>query len=270
LSDRSRVTSPSPIVNGSLSPDGRVLVTATEDEMITLWDTATGRHRKIVSVPGIKYADPYGRGPRIGDFVFSPDGRHLAVTKLADLLFWDTESGASRRFSRLNGPSVRFLPQGEGVVMSHGEELARGRLTTGEPERTQSTGHEGVSTLSVSADGRLIATGGGRGTIQLWDTSSLEGRGAGLVGHTENVHSLAWSPDGKILASSSTDGTVRWWDVATRQELERVEDHDPTPLKLLFSPDGAILAGYREIDMGNAWVSEVVLWPAARDDSPGE
>src|SRR5262249_51772906 len=40
--DRSRITSPSPIANGSLSPDGETLATATMDERITLRDTATG------------------------------------------------------------------------------------------------------------------------------------------------------------------------------------------------------------------------------------
>jgi hypothetical protein len=59
------------------------------------------------------------------------------------------------------------------------------------------------------------------------------------------------------------------WDVAARQELERLEDHDAFNLKLLFSPDGSILAGDDEMEMIDGWDSDVVLWPAPRDEAPG-
>ena len=77
------------------------------------------------------------------------------------------------------------------------------------------------------------------------------------------MDSLAWSPDGKILASSSRDGAVRLWDVATRQELGIIDEDAPLDLKLQFSPDGSILAGY-----GGGPLPEVVFWPAPRDEKP--
>jgi WD40 repeat protein len=266
--DRSRITSPSPIFNGSLSPDGKTLAMATIDEKITLWDAATGRPRKSVSAPGIKYINP--TWPPLDEFPFSPDGRHLAITKPGHgLLFWDTESGVVRQSTRHGDTRVRFLPRGDGTIVSHGDDLARGRLAAGQDELNKLTGHHGIGSLALSADGRLIATGGQEGTIKLWDTSTLE-QEAFFVGHGEHVTSLAWSPDGKILASHSTDGTVRFWDVATRQELERLEGHhNADELKLLFSPESSILAGYVAIGTIEGWVTEVVLWPAPRDEAPG-
>jgi WD40 repeat protein len=189
------------------------------------------------------------------------------VTKPEGLLFWDAESGVSRQSPRLNDPIVRFLPRGEGIISFRGLELARGRLTTGPYELSKPTGHQKISSLALSADGRLIATGGSEGTIKLWDTSSFDPE-ASLAGHVEPVTGLARSPDGKILASRNADRTVRLWDVATRQEPERLEENDLFELKLQFSPDGSILAGYCVIEMTDGWASEVVLWPAPQDDVP--
>src|SRR5262249_54302204 len=147
------------IFNGGLSPDGKALATATMDEAITLWDTATGRPRKSVSAPVIRYLWPDTR-PQIAEFVFSPDGRHLVIPRPGQGLFlWDTESDVPHPSPPLDDPRVRFLPRGEGTVFSHGPELARGRLTTRQDGLTKPTGHHGIASLAVSADGRLIATG---------------------------------------------------------------------------------------------------------------
>ena len=260
--DRSRITSPSPIFNGYLSPDGNTVATATMDEKITLWDTATGQPRKSVSAPGIKYIDtPFGE-PRIDEFPFSLDGRHLTVNRPGQgLLFWDTESGLLHQSPRHDDARVRFLPRGDGTILTHGDVLARRDLPSGPDKLTTLTGHHGIESLALSRDGHTIASGGGEGAIKLWDASTLEQEG-GLGGHAKGVNSLAWSPDGKILASRGWDGIVRLWDVATRQELERIEYYEPLDLRLLFSPDGSILAGYSE--------SEVVLWQAPRDETPGQ
>ena len=267
--DRTSIVAPSPIFNGSLSPDGKSLVTATMDEMITLWDTATGRPQKSVSVPGIKYISPLENRPQVDEFPFSADGRYIAITKPGQgILFWDTESGVPRQSTRLNDHIFRFLPSAEGVMLFEGHELARVHPVSGQDGLTKSTGREWITSLALSADGRLIATGGKKGAIKLWDTSSLKQK-ASLIGHREPVTSLAWSPDGKILASRSVDKTVRLWDVAAHEELERAEDQDPFGLRLLFSPDGSILAGYGEMRVSTGRASEVVLWSAPRDDAPG-
>jgi hypothetical protein len=65
------------------------------------------------------------------------------------------------------------------------------------------------------------------------------------------------------------DLTVRLWDVAARQELERIEDQEFFAMKLLFSRDGSVLAGYWAGDVPDepGWVSEVVIWEAPRDEA---
>ena len=75
-----------------------------------------------------------------------------------------------------------------------------------------------ISDISVSPDGRLLATGSADGTASLLDTrTGLTVRT--LTGHTAPVWSPVFSPDGRRLATASSDGSVRIWDVASGSEL---------------------------------------------------
>lgn len=70
------------------SPDGKTIVTAGSSRYICLWDAATGRlKRKVTVLPATKV------GPRVWSAVYSPDGRYL-VTAGNDWQahVWDTAS----------------------------------------------------------------------------------------------------------------------------------------------------------------------------------
>jgi hypothetical protein len=69
-------------------------------------------------------------------------------------------------------------------------------------------GNHAVSVWSVafSPDGKLLASGGEGGLIQLWEVEHRRPLGEPLESHTEGVMSVAFSPDGKLLASGGEDG----------------------------------------------------------------
>src|SRR5687767_8037485 len=75
-------------------------------------------------------------------------------------------------------------------------------------------GHmRGITSLTYSADGSVLASGRLDGTIGLWDTRSGELL-ATLKGYTGGVTGVGFLADGR-LASASYDGTIRPWGLET-------------------------------------------------------
>jgi len=73
----------------------------------------------------------------------------------------------------------------------------------------------GVKSLTVSADGTMVVSGGIDGRLRLWNIKEGRVVGDSLEGHKGEVEYLNWSPNGLEIASGSQDGTVRRWNPDT-------------------------------------------------------
>lgn len=102
-------------------------------------------------------------------------------------------------------------------------------------------GHaRGVTWLTMSSDGRYVASSGLDRMILLW--SIPERRRAGSIGpHAAPIYKLLFGPAARCLASTHGDGTIKLWNLPDGSPHgQPLSGCDPN--FVLFSPDGRFLA----------------------------
>jgi len=103
-------------------------------------------------------------------------------------------------------------------------------------------GHTGkVYTVSISPDGKFIASAGNDGTIRIWNIAT--GQADSVFRYGDHVMaSLAYSPDGKWLAVGGDGGLAAICDAQTGNVIFSLNGHTDTVWGMTFSPDGSRLA----------------------------
>jgi WD40 repeat protein len=185
---------------GALSADSKTLATSGLDNIIQLWDVASGREIRTLSGPT----------DSVASIAFSPDGQMLAASWDEMIRIWDVASGREvRTLSAFPVRSVAFAPDGQ-LLASADDMVKLWDVASGREIRTLRGHIDSVLSIAFSPDGQTLATGSRDKMIFVWNVASGDIRSL-LSGHTADVRSVAFSPDGRMLASGSDDGTVRLW-----------------------------------------------------------
>ncbi|AFZ21799.1 protein kinase domain-containing protein [Allocoleopsis franciscana] len=98
-----------------------------------------------------------------------------------------------------------------------------------------------VSSIAISSDGQLIASGSEDKTIKVWNLGTGQLLRT-LTGHSEGIRSAAISPDGKWLASGGDDKTIKLWNLDTGKLLRTLTGHSDIVQSVTISPDGKLIA----------------------------
>src|SRR3954451_24306080 len=122
--------------------------------------------------------------------------------------------------------SVSFSPDGRYLAASNSNTVRLWEVATGEAWTTLKGHANLVSTVAFLDGGRMLASGSGDRTVNLWDISRTGAVRDVLTGHRGGVFSLAFTPDSKTLASGCTDGSIKLWNVGSGRERPPLEPVD--------------------------------------------
>ncbi len=123
--------------------------------------------------------------------------------------------------------------------------------------------------VSISPDGKTLATGGLDGTIRLWDVETGNFVKC-LLGHNSYVYRLAWSPDGNTLASAGAhDGSCGLWDVKTGVLRRAIRSPHGVVTYVAWSPNGRQIA-FSTGNSGHMLVYDVVRGEFINNDKERE
>ncbi len=232
------LTAKSLTYNTAISPDSKWIVAVEYDS-----EDAQKNRATLVSVDG-KTEYNLEHGGRVRGVAFTADSQ-LVISAGTDgyLWFWDVQNG-ERQFSLNNSEELFSMTTSPVNTLAfaglHDKIVVWNTATKEQIAELRQAGD--IRSITVSSDGRLLATGSSEGSVALW---KVEGNAIILAGdllHLNGiVESLAFSPNSQWLAGGGSTGFAYLWDVSTFQEMARIPHGNNRVTSVAFSPDGTQL-----------------------------
>lgn len=173
------------IPSGTAGLSGNLLVSASRDRTLRVWDVTTGYCIKTL----------HGHSDWVRDVAPSLDGRFLFSSGNDQIpRLWDISSGEVK---------ATFLGH------EHVVECVAIAPAASYPHLTPLAGLKKPPPASSAVE--FVATGSRDKTIRLWDSRGTLIKT--LIGHDNWVRALVFHPGGKHLLSVSDDKTLRCWDL---------------------------------------------------------
>lgn len=270
----------------ALSADGRILATAGGDNLIRIWDVASGQElrvlrghtaavshlylsadgRTLVSADADNRINVWTTDPTSEVNVLSHEGIvvYTAVAPEGELLatsnpnfftvdLWDLRSGAATRFVADAKAEPAFSPDGKWLALRRFTDPIEVELwdrTTTPYRKVQALpcAQAFGMQLGFSPDSRILVFRAPGEVMELWDTVARQSRGQ-LPDHPSNYCGTAFSSDGQLIATAC-DGRIRIWHVRSQELLATIGEQHYDARSLCFSSDDNMLiaaSGYTEI-----------------------
>ena len=228
-------------VNGvAWSPDGKVIVSVSDDKSAQVWEAATGDHLFTYTA----HAD------RVNGVAWSPNGKHIAsASSDSTIQVWEADAGICLFTCRGHSQAVRAVawsPDGKRIASASDDKTVKvWDAADGHHLFTFHSHSDWVRALSWSPDGKRIVSAGDDSMVLIWDATTRRSMFFSknvYRGHFQTVRAVAWSPGGTLIASGSDDKTVQIWDFASRKPTLIYREHADGLHAVVWSPDGSYIA----------------------------
>jgi WD40 repeat protein len=216
------------------SPDGKFIVTASNDKTAKIWNAVDGKFlRELAHTDGVSSA------------TFSPDSKQIVTSSTSGLVcIWNAIDGKLVR--QLKGhkdwaSSAAFSPDGKTIVSTSWDNTIKLWDAEDGSLNYTITLTDYIFYADFSPDGKRIVVASKDGTAKVFDVESGK-KMIELVGHTGSVLSARFSPDGKKIITCGQDKTTRIWSADDGELLKVLKSHSDVTWYATFSPDGKIIA----------------------------
>ncbi len=201
------------IYDAVLSPDRKLLATASYDRKIILWDSSNGQQVRVLD----------GHNGAVFDLAFSPDGTILASASADQTIkLWQVATGV--RLDTLSQPlkeqyTVAFSPNGEFVAGGGLDNRIRiWRLISRDKPQINPLvfarfAHEGaVLRIAFSPDGQRVASVADDQSLKLWETKDFT-QIAAFERQPDVTTTLNFSADSKFVHVGRVNGSLQKYPV---------------------------------------------------------
>lgn len=225
----------------TFSPDGKYVLTGSDDETLRLWDAGTRREIR-------KFEKPMSNITCTSFAAFAQSGGYsIAGCDNGCVYFWITQTGNLAATWKMGDDVLCIAASSSGEFLLVGGKKKLGAvlvdIKTGEVVRKFRGHTDDVRSIAFSPDGKSCVTASDDKTARVWEIESGVCLRV-LKGHTDYVRAAAFSPDGEFVVTASDDKTVRLWRVSTGAAIRSFTGHSDYVRAVAYSPDGRyILTG---------------------------
>jgi WD40 repeat protein len=222
-----------------LTPDGKQVVSCSEDKTLRVWDWESGECKKTLT----GHRDGIAEVSILSDLPCA-----VSASRDKTLKVWDVGSDDSPKTLTGHADVVRAvaaIPGNKRLIASASWDNTlrvwdsrTGKCVSIIPLDWRHWCHS----LATTPDGQYVISGSEDTTLKIWNLETRKCEQT-LEGHTGRVNAVTVTPDGKHILSASNDRTVRIWDMQHGACVKILKGHKERVTCVSVAHDGRVVSG---------------------------